>query len=420
MKHSTSSELQGGGIPCSPMVNLRVNDKYRLGQNIGENVYLGTNVITGRGIVIKLESIEAVQSRLEYEASVYDCFTGGIGFPMMHWFGTQDDYNAIVLDRLGPTLQELLSHFGGKFPLKALPFLANQLVSRIEYIHSKSFIYSDIKPDSFAMGVAESEDQVNVISLGRARKHDGVEHTFRHDMESLGYLLLYLSRGSDAVAGLEIGIEGQGYEVIKEIMVKTPTALLCDGQPKEFATYLDYARSLSFNDKPDYSYLRGIFHGLFVRECSSDWMSKMDRKSPQIEEMEQMCRVVVERAKTIATPSDEHWQVLCGAYRGLLRSHQAVLETSQHPAASPTLRELVEQYLTLLQERLPTSKDHMLDFVHVVYKVMTVLMESVPDCQKTWAEYLRDLANYRREVDPGREIWNGVSQYWETKVHSGV
>jgi len=46
----------------------------------------------------------------------------------------------------------------------------------------------------------------------------------------------------------------------------TPTDVLCRGFPNEFAMYLNYTRSLRFDDKPDYSYLRKIFRDLFVRE----------------------------------------------------------------------------------------------------------------------------------------------------------
>jgi len=34
----------------------------------------------------------------------------------------------------------------------------------------------------------------------------------------------------------------------------------------EFATYLNYCRSLRFDDKPDYSYLRQLFRSLFHRQ----------------------------------------------------------------------------------------------------------------------------------------------------------
>ena len=46
----------------------------------------------------------------------------------------------------------------------------------------------------------------------------------------------------------------------------TPTESLCRGFPNEFAIYLNYCRSLRFDDKPDYSYLRKLFRDLFVRE----------------------------------------------------------------------------------------------------------------------------------------------------------
>lgn len=46
----------------------------------------------------------------------------------------------------------------------------------------------------------------------------------------------------------------------------TPTDVLCRGFPNEFAIYLNYCRSLRFDDKPDYSYLRKLFRDLFVRE----------------------------------------------------------------------------------------------------------------------------------------------------------
>lgn len=46
----------------------------------------------------------------------------------------------------------------------------------------------------------------------------------------------------------------------------TPTEFLCRTFPNEFAIYLNYCRSLRFDDKPDYSYLRKIFRDLFVRE----------------------------------------------------------------------------------------------------------------------------------------------------------
>ena len=85
-------------------------------------------------------------------------------------------------------------------------------------------------------------------------------------MESLGYVMLHFCRGSLPWQGLKAATKKQKYDRIMEKKMTTPTEVLCRGFPNEFAIYLNYTRSLRFDDKPDYSYLRKIFRDLFVRE----------------------------------------------------------------------------------------------------------------------------------------------------------
>ena len=235
----------------------------------------------------------------------------------MRWFGVECDYNAMVLDLLGPSLEDLFNFCNRKFSLKTTLLLADQLVSRrpfsttfelqgidpptapqisrIEYIHSRNFIHRDIKPDNFLMGIGKRGNQVNVIDFGLAKKyrdpkthlhipyrenknltgtarytsintHLGVEQSRRDDMESLGYVLMYFLRGSLPWQGLKAATKKQKYDCIMEKKMTTPTEYLCRGFPNEFAIYLNYCRSLRFDDKPDYSYLRKLFRDLFVRE----------------------------------------------------------------------------------------------------------------------------------------------------------
>ena len=67
-----------------------------------------------------------------------------------------------------------------------------------------------------------------------------------------------LSPGRD----LKAATKKQKYDRIMEKKMTTPTEVLCRGFPNEFAIYLNYTRSLRFDDKPDYSYLRKIFRDL--------------------------------------------------------------------------------------------------------------------------------------------------------------
>jgi casein kinase 1 len=92
------------------------------------------------------------------------------------------------------------------------------------------------------------------------------EQSRRDDLESLGYVLMYFLRGSLPWQGLKAGTKKQKYEKISEKKMSTPIEVLCKAYPSEFASYFHYCRSLRFDDKPDYAYLKRIFRDLFIRE----------------------------------------------------------------------------------------------------------------------------------------------------------
>ena len=92
------------------------------------------NVISRREVAIKLESLETEDPQLENEAEVYNALAGGLGIPAVCWFGMECNYNALVLERLGPSLGELLRQSNNyKFSLKTVLLLADQLVRVVRY-----------------------------------------------------------------------------------------------------------------------------------------------------------------------------------------------------------------------------------------------------------------------------------------------
>ncbi|KAG1861655.1 kinase-like domain-containing protein [Suillus subluteus] len=143
-------------------------------------IYDKINIISSEEVAIKLKSVKAKHSQLEYKSKVYKTLAGGVSVPFVRWFSTECDYNAMVLDLLGPSWTLSRGPFNFckcKFTLKTVFLLADQLISRIEYIHSCNFIHQDIKPDNFLMGIGKRGNQVNVIDFGLAKKfHDPKTH----------------------------------------------------------------------------------------------------------------------------------------------------------------------------------------------------------------------------------------------------
>ena len=92
------------------------------------------------------------------------------------------------------------------------------------------------------------------------------EQSRRDDLESLGYVLMYFIRGSLPWQGLKANTKKQKYERIMDRKMSTSTEQLCKGYPSEFRSYFEYCRSLRFEDRPDYAYLKRLFKELFYRK----------------------------------------------------------------------------------------------------------------------------------------------------------
>ncbi|KAJ0092673.1 hypothetical protein Patl1_25620 [Pistacia atlantica] len=112
----------------------------------------------------------------------------------------------------------------------------------------------------------ENKNLTGTARYASVNTHLGVEQSRRDDLESLGYVLMYFLRGSLPWQGLKAGTKKQKYDKISEKKMLTPIEVLCKSYPSEFTSYFHYCRSLRFEDKPDYSYLKRLFRDLFIRE----------------------------------------------------------------------------------------------------------------------------------------------------------
>ncbi|KAL3314123.1 hypothetical protein Ciccas_007268 [Cichlidogyrus casuarinus] len=270
----------------------------------------GEDVKTKHELAIKLEPVNSTRPQLAAEYKIYNILKGNDGFPTARYYGVSEAHCCLVLDLLGPNLEELFNKCNRRFRLKTVLMIAEQILSRIEYVHQHSIIHRDIKPENFLIGRKERGSIVHLIDFGLAKKykdssnrhipykdnksltgtaryasvatHQGIEQSRRDDIESIGYLLVYFLRGSLPWQGLHANTKKQKYERISQKKQETTVDSLCHGFPSEFVTYLKFARALRFEDRPDYGYLRGLFKTLFQRHSFQfDYVYDWHRKLPE-------------------------------------------------------------------------------------------------------------------------------------------
>ena len=117
---------------------------------------------------------------LDEEVERYDSFQRQVGFPEMYWYGQQDDYNVMIFELLGPSLEDLFVFCSRQFSIKTCLMIIDQLLERLETLHSKGLLHRDVKPQNFLLGSGTNSNTIYMTDFGLSRDYtanvDGVEH----------------------------------------------------------------------------------------------------------------------------------------------------------------------------------------------------------------------------------------------------
>ena len=286
---------------------------YKLRKKIGEGsfgkIYIAFNINSKEELAVKLEKRDSESSRslLETEAYILSHLKA-FGLPDIKIYGCNSDYNILIMELLGQSLENLFQSQNKSFSIKTACMLGIQMIDRIEYIHSRKIIHRDIKPDNFVMGRGLKSHIVYVLDFGLSKKYwssshqchipfvdgkkltgtaryasinalSGYEQSRRDDLESIGYIIMYFIRGSLPWQGLKINKKDDRYKKICEKKKSTSAKDLCSGFPTEFEKFVAYTRNLEFTEVPDYNYLRNLLKNVIKKAGSTidffyDWCTQ--------------------------------------------------------------------------------------------------------------------------------------------------
>jgi serine/threonine protein kinase len=247
-----------------------INNKYKIIEKLGAGcfgeIYKGENIRTHEYVAIKVESIENNLKLLKNESVVYQYLVGTPGVPNVKWFGKDAVNYYMVLNLLGDSLQTLLNS-KKTFSLKLVLQVGLQIIYILQSIHDKGLVHRDIKPDNFLLG---NKKQIYIIDFGFCKSienvtnvkkttgligsltyaslnsHNYTELSYRDDLESLGYMLIYFYQGA---------LDWQKTEDIKLIIQMKQQVLNNEKIPIVLRNFLKGVRLLDFKEMPDYNSL---------------------------------------------------------------------------------------------------------------------------------------------------------------------
>lgn len=261
-------------------MNKIVNTRYIFIKKIGEGSFGEVYLIKDddKYRVAKIEKNN--KNRLEIEEKIYKKLRNTRLVPKIYDKLVTDDYNILVMQRLGPSLNDMLKKYG-KLRVSTVTQIAPNIINCIEVIHKINNLHHDIKPDNFLIGT-KHKDRVYMIDFGLSRPykvdnkhvtegsirsligtmryvsanvHDRKRSSRRDDLISIGYMMVYLCRGRLPWQGMK----KKNAELVSEIKKTISIKELCMHLPDAYDDYFRYCLDLEFDEEPDYNYLRSLF-----------------------------------------------------------------------------------------------------------------------------------------------------------------
>lgn len=267
---------------------VKVKDRFIIETRIGGGsfgeVYKGYDERTKKPVAFKIEHAVSRFQLVYHEGKTLKELQNGKRIPKLYWYGRDGQFNFLVMELLGISVEQILERHKYSLPLKKCTPIFRQMMKRIEYLHKHDIIHRDVKCENFVLSRDNNEKKVYIIDFGLSKpytivkggvhipyrenkgltgtvryasinSHLGIESSRRDDIESLIYVFIYMIKGELPWQGITATTRNERHMLIRDRKVKIPIDELCKHCPYQIGEMLAYTRSLKFSETPDYKFL---------------------------------------------------------------------------------------------------------------------------------------------------------------------
>ncbi|KAL4929404.1 kinase-like domain-containing protein [Aspergillus undulatus] len=358
---------------------------------------------------------------LTREVHTLQAAAGGVGIPLLHWFETVGGKEVMIIDSYGPTLEELFSESGRYFSMRTLLLLADQLLSRVEFIHSRNIMHGNLNPFSFALGGCEWQNQ-QVFLVDFCVETDP-EPTARDDLLAVGHILSYFYD------------QAQSWEHYEHQQYRSADVPVLHA----------FSAAVRSRGAVNYKLLRGIFRAAY-HDLLANVGFALDLKGPRAMEPGLLPRVgELSKMKTTALFDDlnfalsqigktsntvlpyQSWGGLLIEFNKVLRIYMILLcrdrascEKEAWVMGAYHLPNRLWRDLRWFLKRISLGPESFrLAVVGKVYNFLTALYDAVPSYRMYWAEYLLNVAGSIKGLEPecGKAAWTRTIFFWQDTLN---
>jgi tau tubulin kinase len=292
-------------LSISTVIKSKWKIQGKIGQGAFGETYAAIDLHSSEDVAIKVEKLDNKKMVLKLEVIALKKLQGCPYVVRYIHSGRQDDFNFLVMERLGENLADLRKRtprYNGSFSMSTTIRLGIQMIDALEGVHKLGYIHRDVKPSNFVMGKTKAKrGRAYLIDFGLARKyrlpsgeirpprksagfrgtaryasinsHHSKELGRRDDLWSVFYVLVEFALGSLPWRKIK------DKEHIGELKERFTNAELVKDLPPEYQLFMEHLQKLGYADEPDYDYLRKILNDIYIREGYSsdepyDWNVK--------------------------------------------------------------------------------------------------------------------------------------------------